>query len=232
MSGDGGQAAGRAFDPTTTSIMPSEVVSRVLLLRHGEVEDFGKRVVRGQLDADLSGVGVEQHRRLVEWLERHEPKADHLYTSDLKRCSELAARIETIWDVQATVTKLLREQSLGLWQGRTWDDISTEDGPLVTAYWDDYANTAPPEGESMVQMGQRVVAWLNSTLQKHPGDTIAVSTHIGVIRTLLCHLLGVSPSDALRFSPAVASTTEVLISDAGAVVTRLGERPWMWSSTS
>lgn len=232
MSGDGGQAAGRAFDPTTTAIMPSKVVTRLLILRHGEVEDFGKRVVRGQLDAPLSAVGVEQHRRLVEWMSRHEEPADHLYTSDLRRCAELTARLEELWPLSATVTKLLREQSLGRWQGRTWDEISAEDGPLVTAYWDDYANTVPPEGESLVHVGERVAAWLNSTLKKHPGDTIAVSTHIGVIRTLLCQLLHVSPTEALRFSPAVASTTEVLVSDAGAVITRMGERPWMWSSES
>lgn len=227
MTNDGGQAAGRAFDPTTTSIMPSEQVTRFLFLRHGEVEDFAERVVRGQLDASLSPAGVLQHVQLVEWLARHEARPDQLYTSDLVRCGELASRLEELWGLAPTITKLLREQSLGRWQGRTWDDISAEDGPLVTAYWDDYANVVPPGGESLVQMGQRARIWLTSTLAKHPGETVVVSTHIGVIRALLCHLLGVHAGDALRFAPAVASTTEVLVSDAGAVVTRLGERPWM-----
>jgi len=54
---DGGQAAGRAFDPTTTAMMPSEVVTRLVLLRHGEVESFGERVVRGQLDAAQGALG-------------------------------------------------------------------------------------------------------------------------------------------------------------------------------
>jgi broad specificity phosphatase PhoE len=230
VSGDGGQAAGRPFDPTTTSIMPSEVVTRVLLLRHGEVEDFGKRVVRGQLDAPLSPAGVEQHVRLVAWLARHEARPNQLYTSDLVRCGELAQRLEELWSLPATVTKLLREQSLGRWQGRTWEEISAEDGALVTAYWDDYANTRPPGGESLIEMSRRVSVWLEATLAKHPGEFIAVSTHIGVIRALLCSLLDVSPAGALRFAPAVASTTEILISEAGAVITRLGERPWMWSA--
>lgn len=228
MTNDGGQAAGRPFDPTTTAIMPSEVVTRLVLLRHGEVEDFGKRVVRGQLDAPLSPEGVHQHARLVDWLAANEERPDQLYTSDLVRCGELAQRLDELWDLRPTITKLLREQSLGRWQGRTWDEITAEDGALVTAYWDDYANTRPPEGESLVQVSERARTWLTSTLQKHPGETIFASTHIGVIRTLLCHLLHVSPTEALRFSPGVASTTEVLLSDAGAVITRLGERPWTW----
>lgn len=230
MTQDGGQAAGRAFDPTTTAMMPSEVVTKLLLLRHGEVEDFGKRVVRGQLDAPLSAVGLAQHERLVDWLGQHETAPDMLYTSDLSRCSELAVRLEEAWGRAATSTKLLREQDLGRWQGRTWEDISAEDGPLVTRYWDDYANTVPPGGESLVQMSERVGAWLDGTLAKYPGKTIVVSTHIGVIRVLLCRLLDVPATEALRFAPAVASSTEVLISEAGPVITRLGERPWLWVS--
>ncbi|MFT7668559.1 MAG: alpha-ribazole phosphatase [Planctomycetota bacterium] len=228
MTTDGGQAADRAFDPTTTSIMPSEVVTRVLLLRHGEVENFGKRVVRGQLNVGLSAEGSQQHERLIDWIERNEAQPDYLYTSDLARCSDLAARLEAIWPLKATVTKLLREQCLGRWQGRTWEEVTVEDSALVTAYWDDYAGTVPPEGESMLEMGKRAGAWLDSTIAKNPGTSIVACTHIGVIRALLCRLLGVPASDALRFAPALASSTEVLISEAGAVVTRMGERPWMW----
>lgn len=232
MTQNGGQAAGRAFDPTTMAMMPSETVTKVLLLRHGEVDDFGKRVVRGQLDAPLSEVGNAQHARLVRWLVRHEDVPDMIYTSDLTRCIDLASQLEQAWGRAATVTKLLREQNLGRWQGRTWEEISAEDGPLVTAYWDDYAGTVPPEGESLTQMSERVGAWFDGTLTKHAGQSIVVSTHIGVIRVLLTRLLKLAPNQALRFAPAVASTTEVLISEAGAVITRLGERPWMWTDPS
>lgn len=209
------------------AMMPSEVVTKLILLRHGAVEDFGKRVVRGQLDAALSEAGHGQHESLVAWLKEHEPTPDLIYSSDLSRCADLASRLETIWDQTATLTKLLREQSLGRWQGRTWQEISAEDGPLVTAYWDDYANTTPPDGESLIDMGARVGAWLDGTLQKHPGKSIVISTHIGVIRALICQLLNIPHDQALRFAPAVASSTEILISEAGPVITRMGERPWM-----
>jgi alpha-ribazole phosphatase len=232
VSADGGQAAGRAFDPTTTSIMPTETVTTLLLLRHGEVEEFGERVVRGQFDAALSQTGVKQHLCLSDWMVANEPKPDQLYTSDLRRCAELSALLAGAWSLRSTSTSMLREQSMGRWEGRTWDDITAEDGALVTAYWDDYLKATPPEGESLQAMSQRVGAWWAATLAKHAGQRLVVSTHIGVIRALLCDLLDVPLTDALRFAPAVGSSTEVLISDAGAVLTRLGERPWMWSAPS
>ena len=64
----GGQAAGEVFDPTTRDAMVSEEVTRITLLRHGEVEQLGERRVRGQSDAELSAHGVEQHARLAAWL--------------------------------------------------------------------------------------------------------------------------------------------------------------------
>ena len=227
---DGGQAAGRAFDPTTTSMMPSEVVTRLVLLRHGEVESFGERVVRGQLDAALSEEGQRQHEALTRWMAAHEEPPHHLLSSDLVRCADLARRLGEAWGIEPGLDPQLREQSMGSWQGRTWREISAEDAERVSAYWDDYAHTAPPGGESLLDLSQRVGAWLEATLAAHPGRTIVVSTHVGVIRALLCRLLGVPPTEALRFAPAVASSTELLLSEAGAVMTRMGERPWIFEA--
>jgi broad specificity phosphatase PhoE len=227
---DGGQAAGRPFDPTTTAMMPSEVVTRLVLLRHGEVESFGERVVRGQLDAALSEEGERQHAALAAWLLGREDPPHRLLSSDLVRCADLARRLGAGWSIEVEHDARLREQSMGTWQGRTWRDISAEDAALVSAYWDDYANTAPPGGESLIDLAARIGGWLDATLAAHPGETLVVSTHVGVIRALLCRLLGVPPTEALRFAPAVASSTELLLSEAGAVLTRMGERPWTFEA--
>ena len=113
MKNDGGQAAGRAFDPTTTAMMPSEVVTRFVLLRHGEVESFGERVVRGQLDAALSEEGARQHERLVAWLREHEAAPDVIFSSDLSRCARLAALVGETFGV-APNWKKIRSPSLAL----------------------------------------------------------------------------------------------------------------------
>ncbi len=185
------------------------------------------RVVRGQLDVQLSDSGALESRLLSAWLARHEPRPDVVFSSDLLRCTALAD------DYGAKVARVpvrdvrLREQSMGAWEGRAWADITATDPKAVTAYWDDYHRARPTGGESFADLEARVVAWWRATFEAHVGQRIVVSTHIGVIRALLCHWLGIQGNQALRFAPATASHTSVAIGEAGAVVMQFGERPWL-----
>ncbi|MFT5285087.1 MAG: alpha-ribazole phosphatase [Planctomycetota bacterium] len=224
-----GQAAREQFEPSTVSIMPDEQVTRVTLLRHGEVESFEKRVVRGQLDAELSSRGFEQSRIVADWCVHALPRPDVLFSSDLKRCRYFASVLGEKLSLEPQYEPRLREQSMGSWQGRTWDEISAEDGAKVTAYWDNYVETTPPEGECLLDLQQRIQKWWNEMHASHAGKRIVIVTHIGVIRSLLCSLLDIPLHDALRFAPAVGSYTSLLISNSGAVVESIGERPWAWS---
>ena len=64
-----GQAAGVEFDGPTTAIMPEHEVTRLHLVRHGQVERHRERIVGGQLDLVLSQQGTIEargdHRTLV-----------------------------------------------------------------------------------------------------------------------------------------------------------------------
>lgn len=219
-----GQTVTGEFDEHTSGIMPDSDVTVVHLLRHGEVERMTERVVRGQLDVGLSPAGEEQTRALARWFARVEPRPDAIWSSDLVRCRVLAERLASETGVAARTTDRLREQDMGAWQGRTWEEITAEDGPSVTAYWDDYVGARPTDGESLGDLCDRVDAWWDE--HRTRGERVVLVTHIGVIRAFHCRFLGVARNDALRFSPAVASHSCFLLSAAGAVLTAFGERPW------
>ena len=204
-----------------------EEVTRITLLRHGEVEQLGERRVRGQFDAELSAHGVGQHARLAAWLRASGQVPDAVLTSDLTRCSELAERLRIATSAPLAIDERLREQHMGDWQGRTWREIQAEDSARATAYWDDYVETAPPGGESLRDLSERVGGWWDELVRERAGQRLWIVTHVGVIRAVLCRALGVPTSDALRFAPAVASSTELLTSESGAVLTSFGERPWL-----
>lgn len=55
-----------------------------------------------------------------------------------------------------------------------------------------------PGGESFRQMQARSVAFLASLALDHPGQTLLIVTHAGVIRGLVCHCLGLELSDHLK----------------------------------
>ncbi|MFT5052311.1 MAG: alpha-ribazole phosphatase [Chlamydiales bacterium] len=227
MKGNLGQAAGLEFDPATRGIMPDDEVTSIHILRHGSVEELERRAVRGQLDHPLSAHGLAQSERLVEWFARLELAPDRIISSDLQRCSvlgdQLSARLGTPLELAAD----LREQHMGTWQGQTWKEITEWDAARVTAYWDNYVETTPPEGESMRDLATRVTHWWESVLTDSHGKTVLIVTHVGVIRVLLCRLMGIPTSNALRFAPATASHTSVLCSAAGSVLNSFGERPWL-----
>jgi broad specificity phosphatase PhoE len=229
-TGDGaGQAVRGEFEPATADVMPSHETTHVHLLRHGETVDLERRVVRGQQEVEVSPAGRTQAARLVDWYTKQLERPERVFTSDLARCRELADELGRALDRSVHADERLREQSLGKWEGRTWEELTAEEPDAVTAYRDDYYHARPSGGESLRDLDQRVRGWWDATLAACAGKRIAVVTHVGVIRVLLCHFLRLPASEALRFAPATASHTEVALGEAGAVVTCFGERPWLFA---
>jgi broad specificity phosphatase PhoE len=229
-AGDGGsgQAVRGSFEPATSDVMPSHETTHVHLLRHGETVDLERRVVRGQMEVDVSPAGRTQAERLVRWYAQHVAAPERVFTSDLARCRELADELGRALERPVHADERLREQSMGRWEGQTWVELTAAEPDLVTAYWDDYYRTAPSGGESVKDLDLRVRGFWDATLAACAGQRIAIVTHIGVIRVLLCHFLRLPATESLRFAPATASHTEVTLSEAGAVVTCFGERPWLF----
>lgn len=203
------------FDAPTMRIMPSARLCRLHLFRHAEVLGASERRCRGQADVPLSEAGRAHSARAAAWFARTHGTPDRVLSSDLSRCLDLARAISPA----AEPVPAVREQAMGEWDGRTWADLSTADPAGTTAYWADYVGARPPGGESYGDVYARVVRWWEE--QELEGDVVLV-THIGVIRALLCHWLGLGPGQALRWAPPYASYSRVLVAEAGAVIERFG----------
>ncbi len=204
------------FDAATMGIIPSSRVARVHLFRHGEVETGSARVCRGQADVGLSARGQSQSRAAAERFLAAFGRPDRVLSSDLTRCSAFAALFRRTPELQPA----LREQDMGEWEGRTWEDLTRQDGAAVTAYWNDYVGGRPTGGETWGEAAARVVAhW--QALGPLEGRVVVV-THVGPIRALLCNWLGLGPGEALRFAPGYATETRVIEAQAGAVIEVVG----------
>ena len=221
-----GQSFSGRLDAATRAILPDERVLHLHLLRHGEVLDFTERVVRGQLDVDVSEAGRGQHARLAEWLARHVPRPDLVLSSDLRRCRALAQAVTAATGAPLALDPRLREQSMGAWEGRTWRELTEAEPARVTAWWDDYVRARAPGGESLAELDVRARRAWDEHLAGRSGRVVVV-THIGVIRCLLARALGRPLDEALRWAPAAASHTALSLAPAGAVLEALGERPWL-----
>lgn len=174
-----------------TATPPPPTIRRLLLLRHGQtVYNAGSRM-QGQLDTELSELGVEQAVRAAQVLARCKPLA--VLSSDLRRAHDTALALGAEAGLDVTIDKRLRETHLGAWQGRTHAEVDTE-FPGARAYWRGDATWAPPGGESRVDVAQRAVPVVDELLrdEQYPDWStrpIILVAHGGLIAALTAQLL-------------------------------------------
>lgn len=100
---------------------------------------------------------------------------------------ELRARqTAALFGADVDIVEALRDCDFGCWSGERIDDLQKSD-PESLQVWLDDPQSAPHGGESVVQLGERVGAWL-SALETAPGHIVAI-THPFVIRAALTRVL-------------------------------------------
>ncbi len=213
------------WDRGTAQALPSSEVTHLHLLRHGRVDTGGRRLAYGHADYPLSPEGRAQGEALVGLVEREIQGADGVISSDLSRCTEVARPLAERLGLPLLVTPALREQAMGSWEGRSWEDLTAEDVSGVRAFWSDYARARPPGGENLEDLERRVDAFFEERWADLRGRRWLVVAHVGVIRVILTRQLGLPVGEALRFTPLPGTHTWLLLAEAGAVLQVLGERP-------
>jgi alpha-ribazole phosphatase len=87
-----------------------------------------------------------------------------------------------------------------------WSDIPRE---LFDVWAQNYADLAPPNGETFAALQQRGIAFIDECLQNHVNQHILVVTHGGMIRALIAHALNMQLKGLFRFQVDHASVTRI-----------------------
>ncbi len=179
-------------------------VTRLVLVRHGEAE--GNRELRylGSSDVALTKRGEAQAIQLREALRPFPLRA--IYTSPLRRASETAGALAAERDLTPIPWADLREEDFGVWERLTHAEARERD-PDTLAAWDSGADVAPPGGESLTDVRARAVAAADALAGRHSGETIALVSHVGPIKALVCAALGLPVAGARRIWLDPASIT-------------------------
>ncbi|WP_150746078.1 histidine phosphatase family protein [Pseudomonas fluorescens] len=99
------------------------------------------------------------------------------------------------------VVPALRDCDFGRWKGVRIDELHRSEPEMLQAWLDD-PSSAPHGGESLVQLGERVAAWL-TTLEATPGHIVAI-THPFVIRAALTQTLQAAAFNLIDVEPLSA----------------------------
>ncbi|OAP36667.1 phosphoglycerate mutase [Sinorhizobium glycinis] len=193
-----------------------------LLVRHAAHDKIGNFLAGRTGDVPLGPAGLEQAKRLAARLAREDIGA--IYASPRKRTRETAAAIANASEISEVETaEALDEVDFGTWSGKSFEVLNTD--PLWRQWNCTRSQVRAPGGETMLEVQSRVLA-LVETLGRRKGDRkIVLVSHADVIKSLVCHVLGLSADAWPRFEIAPASISVVVMGDWGAKILTLNEDP-------
>jgi probable phosphoglycerate mutase len=157
-----------------------------------------------EIDPDLSQTGINQAHRLGERLQSE--GIDCMYASTLRRAMRTAQIVGEHTGVPFESRDGLREISFGRLRHETWEDIE-KDLPGYQAEWSRHAADLPyPGGECGADVVARALPVVEEILASG-ASRVALITHGGVIRSLLCAFLGLGQEKRFQFGDPLENTS-------------------------
>ena len=157
-------------------------LTHFIAVRHGETAWNAARRLQGHLDIPLNEVGRSQAARVAAAL-ADEP-IDAIYASDFQRAIETAAACAVPRGLAVATNAGLRERGFGVLEGFTHDEIGARWPEDAERWRRRDVEWAPEGGETLLVFQARCVATLTRLALAHPGQTIAVFAHGGVLDVL------------------------------------------------
>ena len=185
--------------------------TRLVLVRHGESAVTVRRVVGGpRTCSGLSDFGRVQVDALRERLARTgEVEADVLYASAYPRAIETAEAIAPVFGVDVSVEAGFGEHDPGPdCDGLGFDEFVERHG-MPDWEGDPYGITFPG-GESVAEFQHRVGLTLHRVVDRHPGQTVVVVCHGGVVDTILRLALRAVPTGVFEIYTTNTAITELI----------------------
>jgi len=186
---------------------------KLYFLRHGDTGLQGRYI--GSYDVPLSDRGLVQACKTGVLLQ--EKGVTKIVCSPMLRCRQTLEQLSL--SCTCEFNELLREIDFGRWEGKTFSEIVQIDKNLVDSWVTESEDFSFPSGESLLAFSKRV-ACFKDQLEAMVEDKILVIAHGGVIRHLICLLLGLESDKYLVFDVKPGCFSSIsLFAEGGGVLT-------------
>jgi probable phosphoglycerate mutase len=197
----------------------------ILLIRHGETAWNAEKRLQGHLDIALNAEGERQAALLGAALAAE--RIDHIISSDLLRARQTAEAIARGRGAQVGSDPALRERCYGGFEGLLYSEIAAR-FPREFAAWQarDVDAVLPPganRGESFRQFYARTTGAIAAHAAAHPGKTIALVAHGGVLECAYRQALGLSLETPRDFKVLNASVNRFVVEQGALRLLSWGE---------
>lgn len=180
-------------------------MAKLYLVRHGETDYNNMLRFQGQIDIPLNQTGIAQAEKLAEYFK--DIPLDAIYSSSLQRAVKTAIILGKAKGIDPIPTAALREMSFGIWENMNSGDIQKKYAKDWKDFFANPASTKIPEGESMTDVQRRVYPEVKHILDIWPEGNVVFVSHGGVIRVLICTMLGLDLNRAWHLHVGNASVT-------------------------
>ena len=165
-------------------------MTTVFFIRHGQTEWNKALRYQGHSDIALTDEGLKQAEQVAERLAREPFSA--IYSSDLSRARITAEMIAEKHGLSVTTTPDFREVKFGDWEGLRYNQINEGWPEDMDKFFRQPGQVSIPGGETFQEVKERTDKALEEIRAQHDGQCVAIVTHGGAIRTMLCSALGIS----------------------------------------
>jgi alpha-ribazole phosphatase len=189
------------------------------LVRHGITGSGRDCRYLGRTDAPLNAVGRAQVEALAQLLHAKR-RCGRCVCSPLQRAAQTAEILRAATACAPEVDPDLREIDFGRWEGKMFSEIRDSSAAEVERWARFSPDFAFPGGESLRDFLDRVRRAADR-LAADQAETVLAVTHGGVIKVMLCHLLGLEPRRYVAFEIATASLTVVRLFEGKGVLSEM-----------
>ena len=198
----------------------------ILLIRHGETAWNAVRRLQGHIDIPLNAEGERQAAALARALAGE--KLNAIVSSDIQRAMQTAQAVARLHaGLQLHTDAQLRERAYGVFEGMLYQDIQQQ-------YPDDFARWQARDIEAVMPAGERVaesfhqfydraIGGLHAVAARHPGQTVAVVAHGGVLECAYRAARGIQLDSPRDFQVKNASVNRFTVAGGKLVLDSWGE---------
>ncbi len=186
---------------------------RIILVRHGETDWNQQGRFQGQIDIPLNKNGKSQAKAASDFLKNN--NIQKAFSSSLSRPKETAQIILNEHPgVGISLKDNLKEIGHGKWEGKLESEIKTEWPDLLRAWKISPEKVQMPEGENITEVSARsITGWEEICSDLKNSETALVVAHDAVNKTILCHLLGLMPSNIWMIKQGNGGITVIDLSE-------------------
>ncbi len=183
----------------------------LLIVRHGRTVANASGLLQGRVDNPLDVVGRQQAHEISLAL----GTVDIVVSSPLQRARETAEPLG--------LPLRLDERWIELDYGE-WDELPvTEITADQWTQWRSDSTFAPPGGESLAELDQRVAEACNDLLAEAAELNVAVFTHVSPIKSAMAWALGVEEQISWRLQVGQAQISRIAVREGRPLLTSFNE---------